>query len=68
MGRGAPKNMLVKFVSGADDGQCHKNPIIMIIATNKRFRKVAHCSETGGLPTWKNFWLSPFQTTPKKTT
>ena len=49
--------MLVTFVIGADDGQCHKKPIVMIIVGNKRFRKVVHCSETGGPPTWKNFWL-----------
>ena len=67
MGQGAPKGMPVTFVIGADDGQCHKNPIVMIIATSKRFRIVVHCSETGtrGLPTWMNFWL--LQTTPKKT-
>ena len=57
MGQGAPKDMLVTFVIGADDRQCHKNPIVMIIVGNKRFRKVAHCSQTGGLPTWKNYWL-----------
>ena len=57
MGQGAPKDMLVTFVIGADDGQCHKISIVMIIIGIKRFRKAVHCSETGGLPTWKNFWL-----------
>ena len=69
MGQGAPKDMLVTFVIAADDGQCHKNPIVTIIVGNKRFRKVAHCNETGGLPTGRNpRSYSPFQTTPDKTT
>ena len=58
MGQGAPKDMLVTFVIGADDGQCHKNPIVTIIVGNKRFRKVVHYSET----------REPFQTNPEKTT
>ena len=57
MGQGVPKDMLVTFVIGADEWQCHKNPIVTIIIGTKRFKKVVHCSETGGLPTWKNFWL-----------
>ena len=48
---------MVTFVIGADDGQCHQNPIVTIIVGNKRFRTVLHCSETEGLPTWKNFLL-----------
>ena len=44
--------------AGAGDGQCHQNPIVMIIAGNKRFRKVGRCCGTGGIPTWTNFWLS----------
>ena len=55
MGQGAPKDMLVTFVIGADEWQCHKNPIFTIIVGTNRFKKVVHCSETGGLPTWKNF-------------
>ena len=58
MGQGAPKDMLFTVVIGADDGQYHENPIVMIIVGNKRFQKMVHCSETGGLSTWKNFWLS----------
>ena len=54
MGYGAPKDMPVTFVIGADDGQCHNNPIIV---GNTGFKKVVHCSQTGGLPTWKNLWL-----------
>ena len=57
MAKGVPKDMPVTFVIGADDGPCHKNPIVEIVVGNKRFRKVVHCSETGGLPAWKNFWL-----------
>ena len=57
MGQGAPKDMLVKFVIGADEWQWPKNPIFTIIVGINRFKKVVHCSETGGLPTWKNFWL-----------
>ena len=49
--------MLVTFVIGAEDGRCYKYLIVAIIIRNKRFRKVVHCSETGGLPTWKNSWL-----------
>ena len=41
----------------ADDRQCHNNPIVKILFGNKRFSKVVHGSQTGGLPTWKNFWL-----------
>ena len=53
MGHGAPKDMLVTCVIGADDGQCHKNPTVTIIVGTKSFKKVVQCSETGGLPTWK---------------
>ena len=67
MGQGAPKDMLVTFVIGADDGQCHKNPIVVIIVRNERFRKVVHGTETGGLPTWRNFWLlQPVSNHPRK--
>ena len=47
MGQRAHQDMLVTFVIGADDGQCHKNPIVAVIVGNKRFRKVVHCNETG---------------------
>ena len=57
LGQSAPEDILVTFVIGAEDGQWHKNPIVMIIATNKTFGNVVHCSETGGLPTWKKFRL-----------
>ena len=67
MGQGAPKDMLVTFVIGADDRQCHKTPIFTIIVGTKRFKKVVHCSETWGLPTWKNFWLlQPVSDHPRK--
>ena len=67
MGQGAPKDMLVTFVIGADEWQCHKTPIFTIIVGTKRFKKVVHCSETGGLPTWKNFWLlQPVSNHPRK--
>ena len=68
MGQGAPKDMLVMFVIGADDGQCpKKKSIVTIIVGIKRLRKVVHCSETGGLPTWKNFWLlQPVSNHPRK--
>ena len=67
MGKGAPKDMLVTFIIGADDGQCPKKPIVTIIIGNKRLRKVVHCSETGGLPTWKNIWLlHPVSNHPRK--
>ena len=60
-------DMLFTFVIGANDGQCHKNPIVTIIVRNKRFRKVVHCNETGGLPAWKfSGSYIPFQTTPKR--
>ena len=59
--------MLVTFVIGADEWQCHKNPIVTIIIGTNRFRKVVHCSETGGLPTWKKFWLlQPVSNHPRK--
>ena len=35
MGQGAPKDMLVTFVIGADDGHCHKTPIVTKIVENK---------------------------------
>ena len=68
MGQGAPKDMLVTSVIGADDGQCHKNPIVAIIVGNKRFNKVVHCWWlTGGLPTWRKFWLlQPVSNHPRK--
>ena len=67
MGQGAPKDMLVTFVIGVDDRQCHKNPIITTIVGTKRFKKVVHCSETWGLPTRKNFWLlQPVSNYPPK--
>ena len=66
MGQGAPKDMLITFVIRSHDGQCHKTPIVTIIVGNKRFRKVVHCSETRGLPTWKNFWLLQPVSLPKK--
>ena len=67
MGQGAPKDMLVTFVIGADDRQCHKNPIATTIAGTKRFKEVVHCNETGGLPIWKNFWLlQPVSNHPQK--
>ena len=40
--------MLVTFVIGADEWQCHKNPIVTIIIGTNRFKKVVHCSEIGG--------------------
>ena len=49
--------MLVTPVIGADDAQCHKNPIVTIVVGYKMFRKVVECSEIRGLPTWKNFPL-----------
>ena len=59
--------MLVTFVIGADDRQRHKHPIVTIIIGTKRFKKVVHCSETGGLPTWKNCWLlQPVSNHPRK--
>ena len=67
MGQRAPKDMLVTFVIGADEWQRHKTPIFTIIIGTKRFKKVVHCSETGGLPTWKNFWLlQPVSNHPRK--
>ena len=44
MGQGAPKDMLVTFVIVADDGQCHKNPIVTVIVGTKRFKNVVHCT------------------------
>ena len=38
------------------DGQCHKTPIVMIIAGNERFRKRGNYIETDGLPTWNILW------------
>ena len=59
--------MLVTFVIGADEWQCHKNPIVKIIIGTNRFKKVVHCNETRGLPTWKNFWLlQPVSNHPRK--
>ena len=59
--------MLVTFVIGANDGQCHKNPIVTVIVGTKRFRKVVHCIESAGLPRWKNFWLlHPISNHPKR--
>ena len=55
MGQGAPKDLLVTFVISVD--QYHNNPIVTIIVGNKRFKKVVHYSQIGGLPTWKNWWL-----------
>ena len=49
MGQGVPKDMLVTFVIGADEWQCHKNPIVTIITIiigTKRFKKVVEWSET----------------------
>ena len=67
MGQGAPKDLLVTFVIGAGDRQCHKTPIVTIVVGNKRLRKVVHCSDTGGLPTWKKFWLlQPVSNHPQK--
>ena len=66
MGQGAAKDMLVAFLIGADDGQCHKNPIVMIIATSKRFSNVVHCSETGVLPTWTLALTAHFKTSLKR--
>ena len=59
--------MLDTFVNGADDRQCHKTPIVTVIVGTKRFKKAVHCSETGGLPTWKNFrLLQPVSSHPQK--
>ena len=52
---------------GVDDGHCHKTSIVIVIVGTKRFRLVAHCGETRGLPTWKNFWLlQPVSNHPNK--
>ena len=41
--------------------------MVMIIIGNKRFRKVVHCSKTGGSPLGRIFGsYSPFQTTLEK--
>ena len=67
MGQGAPKDMLVIFVIGADDGQCHNNTIVTIIVGNKRFRKVVHCSQKWGGATWMNLWLlQPVSNHPRR--
>ena len=66
MGHGAPKDMLVTFVIGADDGQGHKNPIITIIVGNKRLGR--WCG-LGGSPIGRiPGSYTRFQTTPEKTT
>ena len=62
MGLGAPKVMLVTFVIGADDSQCHKNPIATIIVGNKqRWCTAVRLRGISGSN-------SLFQTTPEKTT
>ena len=68
MGQDAPRDILVTFVIGADDKQCHKTPNVMIIVGNKRSRKVVHCSQTGGLGDWgENFGLlQPVSNHPRK--
>ena len=54
--------MLVTFVIGADEWQCHKNPIFTMIIGTNRFKKVVHW-----LPNWKNFWLlQPVSNHPRK--
>ena len=70
MGQGAPKDMLVTFVIGADDGMCHKNPVVTTIVGNHRFKKVVHCTEIGGGGALGRIsgYYSPFKTTPEKPT
>ena len=61
---------VVTVVIGANEWQCHKHPIFTITVGTKRFRRVVHyseTSETGGLPTWKNFWLlQPVSNDPRR--
>ena len=68
MGQAAPKDMLVTFVIGADEWQCHKNPIVTIIIRTNRFKRVVHCSETGGGPRLEEFLalLARFKPPPKR--
>ena len=69
MGQGAPKDMLVTFVIGADDGLCQNNPIVTIIVRNKNFTKVVHCSQTWGSPLGSVAGShSLLQTSPEKIT
>ena len=60
--------MLVTFVIGADEWQCHKNHIFTVIVGTKRFKKVVHCSETGGAPHLEEFLAltARFKSPPKR--
>ena len=45
-----PDIFWVVLVTGSATGLPHKNPIVMIMAGNERFKNVVRCSETGGAP------------------